>query len=84
MLEESLKLLNEAKISSEFDNLTLKDPIIDDNDGSDDYVPLKQDKNEYDALKPGQAGYMPVKSDLDDIDVPNLGKFGVTGLTGPI
>ncbi|XP_038219549.1 alpha-sarcoglycan isoform X2 [Zerene cesonia] len=42
-LEESLQLLNEANIASEFDNLLLKNPIVDFNDGCDDYVPIKQD-----------------------------------------
>ncbi|KAJ0170910.1 hypothetical protein K1T71_013682 [Dendrolimus kikuchii] len=84
VLEESLKLLNDAKITSEFDNLPLKDPIIDLNDGSDDYVPLKPDENCYDQLKPDQAGYIPIKAELDDIDVPDLAKFGIAGLAGPI
>ncbi|XP_013185048.1 alpha-sarcoglycan isoform X2 [Amyelois transitella] len=70
-LEESLKLLNEAKINSEFDNLNiLKDPIVDLNDGTDDYVPIKSD----------MAGYASMKPELDDIDVPDLTKFGI----GPI
>lgn len=69
LLEESLKLLNEAKISSEFDNLPIKEPIIDLNDGTEDYVPIK----------PDQAGYISMKADLDDIDVPDLAKFGISG-----
>nr|XP_049705074.1 uncharacterized protein LOC110381099 isoform X1 [Helicoverpa armigera] len=63
LLEESLKLLNEAKINSEFD---IKDPIIDLNDGTDDYVPIKD-------------GYVSMK-DLDDIDVPDLAKFGLSAI----
>ncbi|XP_072935659.1 uncharacterized protein Scgalpha isoform X2 [Epargyreus clarus] len=70
-LEESLQLLNEANIASEYDNLVLKDPIIDLNDGTEDYVPVKPD------------GYVSVKGDLDDIDVPELAKYGITGI-GPI
>ncbi|CAH0597811.1 unnamed protein product [Chrysodeixis includens] len=65
LLEESLKLLNEAKITGEFD---IKNPIIDLNDGTEDYVPIK----------PDQTGYV-MKPDLDDIDVPDLAKFGISG-----
>lgn len=64
LLEESLKLLNEAKI----DSLSIKDPIIDLNDGTEDYVPIK----------PDASGYVSMK-DLDDIDVPDLAKFGIAG-----
>ncbi|XP_073963378.1 sarcoglycan alpha isoform X1 [Choristoneura fumiferana] len=62
-LEDSLKLLNEANIANSiFDNL--KDPIVDLKDGADDYVPIKPD------------GYVSMKN-LDDIDVPDLGKYGI-------
>ncbi|XP_037295880.1 alpha-sarcoglycan isoform X2 [Manduca sexta] len=75
-LEESLKLLNEANINSEFDLSIpiLKDPIVDLSDGTDDYVPIKSDP----------TGYVPMNADLDDIDVPDLTKFGIGGITGPI
>ncbi|XP_075986812.1 sarcoglycan alpha [Anticarsia gemmatalis] len=79
LLEESLKLLNEAKISSEFDNLPLKDPIIDINDGTEDYVPIKPDQSGYISMKPDQTAYVPIKADLDDIEVPDLAKFGIAG-----
>lgn len=78
LLEESLKLLNEAKISSEFD-LPLKDPIIDLNDGTEDYVPIKPEQTGYISMKPEQTGYISMKPDLDDIDVPDLAKFGIAG-----
>ncbi|XP_028157134.1 uncharacterized protein LOC135083856 isoform X3 [Ostrinia nubilalis] len=66
-LEESLKLLNDANIANDFDNLNLiKEPIVDFNDGTDDYVPIKTD------------GYVSMKN-LDDIDVPDLTKFGIAG-----
>ncbi|CAG9794865.1 unnamed protein product [Diatraea saccharalis] len=55
-LEESLKLLNDAK---------LKEPILDFDDGTDDYVPIKPD-------------YVSMKN-LDDIDVPDLAKVGIIG-----
>ncbi|KAJ8715459.1 hypothetical protein PYW07_009941 [Mythimna separata] len=85
LLEESLKLLNEAKICSEFDK---KEPIIDINDGTEDYVPIKPDSTSY---KPDPTGYVPIKQDgtgymsmkdLDDIDVPDLAKFGIAGAMG--
>ncbi|KAL0860852.1 hypothetical protein ABMA27_009390 [Loxostege sticticalis] len=63
-LEESLKLLNDANIAADFDHL--KDPIVDFQDGAEDYVPIKSD------------GYVSMKN-LDDIDVPDLTKFGITG-----
>lgn len=66
-LEESLKLLNDANISAEFDIPIVKEPIVDLNDGSDDYVPIK----------PDACGYVTMKADLDDIEVPELAKFGV-------
>ncbi|XP_053619851.1 alpha-sarcoglycan isoform X2 [Plodia interpunctella] len=70
-LEESLKLLNEANINSEFENMNLlKEPIVDLNDGTEDYVPIK----------PDMTGYISIKPDLDDINVPDLTKFGI----GPI
>lgn len=78
LLEESLKLLNEAKLSSEFDNIALKDPIIDLNDGSEDYVPIKPDPSAYLSKKPEQTGYL-LKPNLDDINVPDLAKFRITG-----
>ncbi|XP_045506640.1 uncharacterized protein LOC123702859 [Colias croceus] len=63
-LEESLKLLNEANIASEFDNLLLKNPIVDFNDGSEDYVPIKQDPG-YVKSDPGYVKVDPgyVKAD---------------------
>ncbi|CAB3222981.1 unnamed protein product [Arctia plantaginis] len=79
LLEESLKLLNEAKLSSEFDNIPLKDPIIDLNDGTEDYVPIKSDPSAYISKKPDQTGYLTMKPDLDDISVPDLAKFRITG-----
>lgn len=75
LLEESLKLLNEAKICSEFDK---KEPIIDLNDGTEDYVPIKPDSAGYIPIKPDGTGYVSMK-DLDDIDVPDLAKFGIAG-----
>ncbi|XP_049880683.1 alpha-sarcoglycan [Pectinophora gossypiella] len=69
VLEESLKLLNEANINSEFDPI-LKDPIVDMADGVDDYVPIK----------PDSTGYISMKADLDDIDVPELSKYGLGGV----
>lgn len=72
-LEDSLKLLNEANIANSiFDNL--KDPIVDLNDGADDYVPIKPDGTGYNLIKPD--GYASMKN-LDDIDVPDLGKYGI-------
>lgn len=79
LLEESLKLLNEAKLSSEFDNLNLKDPIVDINDGTEDYVPIKPDQGGYISAKLDQTGYVPIKPDLNDINVPDMSKFGITG-----
>lgn len=66
-LEESLKLLNDANISTEFDIPILREPIVDMNDGTDDYVPIK----------PDSSGYISMKADLDDIDAPDLAKYGV-------
>ncbi|CAK1541177.1 unnamed protein product [Leptosia nina] len=67
-LEESIKLLNEANIASEFDNLLLKNPVVDFNDGAEDYVPIK----------PDSAGYVSIKRDFSDgLD---LAKYGVTGV----
>lgn len=77
-LEDSLKLLNDAKISNAeyIDNLNLeaqipflKDPILDLTDGTDDYVPIK-----------GESGYVTMNGNLDDIVVPELSKFGLTGV----
>ncbi|XP_064074867.1 uncharacterized protein LOC113398086 [Vanessa tameamea] len=82
-LEESLKLLNEANISSEFDNLILRDQIVDPNDGSDDYVPIKSESAGYLSMKPDKTGYVNMKPDLDDIVVPELAKYGISGI-GPI
>ncbi|KOB74203.1 Epsilon-sarcoglycan, partial [Operophtera brumata] len=65
-LEESIKLLNDANISNEFD-IPMKEPIVDLNDGTDDYVPIK----------PDSSGYISMKADLEDIEVPDLAKFGV-------
>ncbi|XP_031764263.2 epsilon-sarcoglycan isoform X2 [Galleria mellonella] len=80
LLEESLKLLNEANINSEFDKLPiLKDPILDLADGTEDYVPIKPDHTGYVPIKPDTAGYVSMKADLDDIDVPDLTKFGIVG-----
>lgn len=79
-LEESLKLLNEANITSEFDNLLLQGKIIDLADGSDDYVPIKPDSTEYLSLKPDKTGYGPNNPDLDDINVPELAKYGISGI----
>lgn len=76
-LEESLKLLNEANISNpEFDhlNVPILNPVVDLTDGTDDYV----------AVKPDSSGYASMKADLDDIDVPELAKFGIGGVIGPI
>ncbi|XP_045486118.1 uncharacterized protein LOC110998769 isoform X1 [Pieris rapae] len=68
-LEESLKLLNEANIT-ELDNL-LKNPIVDFNDGADDYVPMKPE-----FVKP-DIGFTvkPVNEDL--------ARYGIAGV-GPI
>ncbi|XP_050681946.1 alpha-sarcoglycan isoform X2 [Leptidea sinapis] len=79
-LEESLKLLNEANIASEFDNLLLKDPVLDLTDGCDDYVPIRPDTIDYVPLKPDHAGYVSMNPELDDIIVPELSKFGVPGV----
>ncbi|XP_059050540.1 uncharacterized protein LOC131845492 isoform X1 [Achroia grisella] len=80
LLEESLKLLNEANINSEFEKLPiLKDPILDLADGTEDYVPIKPDSSGYIPIKPDATGYISMKSDLDDIDVPDLTKFGIAG-----
>lgn len=65
-LEESLKLLNDANISTEFDT-PMKEPIVDLSDGTDDYVPVK----------PDSSGYISMQADLEDIEVPDLAKFGV-------
>lgn len=75
-LEESLKLLNDAKINSEFESPVpiLKEPIVDLNDGSEDYVPIK----------PDTIVYGTTDCDLDDIDVPDLAKFGISGIAGSI
>lgn len=77
VLEESLKLLNEANISNpslklldaatDFDIPLLKEPVVDIMDGSDDYVPIK----------PDSTGYISMKADLDDIEVPDLAKFRI-------
>lgn len=72
-LEESLKLLNEANISSldYTDNVNvpvLKDPIIDLTDGTDDYIPIK----------PDGSSYVSMKQNLDNIVVPELSKYGLT------
>ncbi|XP_013142486.1 PREDICTED: uncharacterized protein LOC106106454 [Papilio polytes] len=75
-LEESLKLLNEANITN-YD--TPKDPIIDLNDGTEDYVLVKPD---FIQSKPDITGYNSIKPDLDDINVPELAKYGVTGIGG--
>ncbi|XP_011548954.3 epsilon-sarcoglycan isoform X2 [Plutella xylostella] len=77
VLEETLKLLNEAKIGGDYiDDLNsepaMKDPIVDYNDGSEDYVPIKMDA----------AGYVAMKGDLDDINVPELAKYGLGGVGG--
>ncbi|KAG7294882.1 hypothetical protein JYU34_022731, partial [Plutella xylostella] len=77
VLEETLKLLNEAKIGGDYiDDLNsepaMKDPIVDFNDGSEDYVPIKMDA----------AGYVAMKGDLDDINVPELAKYGLGGVGG--
>ncbi|XP_045539929.1 alpha-sarcoglycan isoform X2 [Papilio machaon] len=84
-LEESLKLLNEANITGNYDGIP-KDPIIDINDGSEDYVLVKPDfiqsKPDYIQLKPDTIGYNSIKPDLDDINVPELAKYGVTGIGG--
>lgn len=66
-LEESLKLLNDANITTDFDIPILKEPILDVTDGTEDYVPIK----------PDSSGYISMKAELDDIDVPDLAKFGV-------
>ncbi|XP_068625653.1 alpha-sarcoglycan [Battus philenor] len=66
-LEESLKLLNEANIAANYDGVP-KDPIIDPNNGSEDYVLVKPDP------------YIPIKQNLDDINVPELAKYGVPGV----
>ncbi|XP_045780319.1 uncharacterized protein LOC123877550 isoform X1 [Maniola jurtina] len=79
-LEESLKLLNEANISNEFDNLLLQSKIIDLADGSDDYVPIKPDSTEYLSIKPDKTGYVSNNPDLDDINVPELAKYGISGI----
>ncbi|XP_039760493.1 epsilon-sarcoglycan isoform X2 [Pararge aegeria] len=79
-LEESLKLLNEANITNEFENLLLQGKIIDLADGSDDYVPIKPDPTEYSSMKPDKTGYVPNNRDLDDINVPELAKYGISGI----
>lgn len=71
MLEESIKLLNEANISTDYG---YKDPIVDITDGTEDYVPLK----------PDSTGYITMKPDLDDINVPELSKYGLGGMVGSI
>ncbi|XP_063541751.1 alpha-sarcoglycan isoform X1 [Cydia strobilella] len=78
-LEDSLKLLNEANIANSlFENS--KDPIVDLNDNGEDYVPIKPvnlikpDGTGFNLIKPD--GYVAMK-DLDDIDVPDLGKYGI-------
>ncbi|XP_063389361.1 alpha-sarcoglycan isoform X1 [Cydia fagiglandana] len=77
-LEDSLKLLNEANIANSlFENS--KDPIVDLNDTGEDYVPvkpvlIKPDGIGFNLIKPD--GYVAMK-DLDDIDVPDLGKYGI-------
>ncbi|XP_013165335.1 PREDICTED: alpha-sarcoglycan isoform X2 [Papilio xuthus] len=75
-LEESLKLLNEANITGNYDGIP-KDPIIDLNDGTEDYVLVKPD---FIQSKPDLTGYNSIKPDLDDINVPELAKYGVTGI----
>ncbi|XP_045455467.1 uncharacterized protein LOC123665169 [Melitaea cinxia] len=79
-LEESLKLLNDANISNEFDNLILRDQIVDLNDGTDDYVPIKSEMAGYLSMKADKTGYTNMKSDLDDIVVPELAKYGISGI----
>ncbi|CAG5014419.1 unnamed protein product [Parnassius apollo] len=80
-LEESLKLLNEANIAGDFDGIPIsKDPIIDLNDGTEDYVLVKPDPTAYISNKPDVTGYISIKPDLDDINVPELAKYGVTGI----
>lgn len=74
-----MKLLNDANISSidYVDNVNgnvLKDPIIDLTDGTEDYVPIK----------PDVTGYISMKQDLDDIDVPELSKFGINVGGAPV
>lgn len=82
-LEESLKLLNEAKLNSEFEGMPLKNPIIDLNDGSEDYVPLKPEQP-YSNFQPVTTDYIKVKNDLEDMDERDLAKYGISGLAGPI
>ncbi|XP_012545774.2 alpha-sarcoglycan isoform X1 [Bombyx mori] len=72
VLEESLKLLNEANII----NYEIKDPIVDIADGADDYAPI--DANGTGFLS-DTTGYLSMKPDTDGIDVPDLGKFGPVG-----
>ncbi|XP_052745047.1 uncharacterized protein LOC112053836 isoform X2 [Bicyclus anynana] len=80
VLEESLKLLNEANITNEFENLLLQNKIIDLTDGTDDYVPIKPDSTEYLSMKPDKTGYVSNNPDLDDINVPELAKYGISGI----
>ncbi|CAH0721046.1 unnamed protein product, partial [Brenthis ino] len=74
-LEESLKLLNQANITTKYDELC--DKILDLADGSDDYVPIKPD------YLMDKTGYASLKPDIDDIVVPELAKYGISGI-GPI
>ncbi|CAG9569506.1 unnamed protein product [Danaus chrysippus] len=69
-LEESLKLLNEANIATEYE----RNPIIDYADSTDDYISIKPD-TDYIITK--------MQNDLDDIVVPELAKYGISGI-GPI
>lgn len=71
VLEESIKLLNEANITTDFE---YKNPIVDITDGVEDYVPVK----------PDSTGYISMKPDLDDINVPELSKYGLGGMVGSI
>ncbi|XP_041985379.1 epsilon-sarcoglycan isoform X2 [Aricia agestis] len=84
-LEESLKLLNEANINNDLDSLLLRNKIIDLADGSDDYVPMEPDQI---GFKPDVIGFKPeipgfkqdYSADLDDINVPELAKYGISGI----
>lgn len=87
-LEESLQLLNQANIAFE-----PKDPVIDQADGAEDYVHvqrkpdltgsalLKPDLSGSGSLKPDLTGYESEPgADLDNINVPELTKYGVPGI----
>lgn len=60
--------------------MILRDKIVDLNDGSDDYVPIKSEATGYLPMKADKTGYTNMKSDLDDIVVPELAKYGISGI----